>query len=112
MPRTAIEPYYRLNNGFFGTREPLTLESGATFDRYGTDFGKFASPEGTPMYQRALPPGAETGDHSVFRVLKPFTVESGQVAPPFGSFGGGTQYLLPDEIRFLLRDGFSERVTG
>ena len=108
---TAIEPYYPANNGFYGTPEATTLEPGATFDRYGTDFGRYASPEGTPLYQRALPPGSEDGVYSVFRVVEPLTVDAGAVAPAFGSFGGGTQYYLPSSINALLKAGVIERVV-
>jgi hypothetical protein len=87
------------------------LQPGATLDRYGSDFGRFTSPTGTPMYQRALPPGAEDGAYSVFRLVEPLAVEAGQVAPAFGSFGGGTQYLLPKSVKELLESGVIERVT-
>ena len=107
---TAIEPYYPANNGFSGSPAPTELQPGALFDRYGSDFGRFASPEGTPMYQRALPPGAEDGAYSAFRVIKPLTVDAGKIAPAFGSFGGGTQYVLPNSIKVLLESGVIERV--
>jgi hypothetical protein len=63
------------------------------------------------MHQRALPPGAEDGAYSVFRVVKPLTVQAGPVAPAFDSFGGGTQYLLPKSVKELLESGVIERVT-
>ena len=63
------------------------------------------------MHQRALPPGADDGAYSVFKVVEPLTVEAGQVAPAFGSFGGGTQYFMPDSIKRLLESGAIERVT-
>jgi len=111
QPGTAVQSYYSANNGFYGTPKATTLQPGATFNRYGSDFGRFTSPTGTPIHQRALPPGVEDGAYSAFRVVEPFTVQSGQVAPAFDSFGGGTQYLLPKSVKELLESGVIERVT-
>jgi Tuberculosis necrotizing toxin len=68
-------------------------------------------PSSTKMSGNTLPPGAEDGAYSVFRVVEPLTVQAGQVAPAFGSFGGGTQYLLPKSVKELLESGVIERVT-
>ncbi len=111
QPGTALQPYYPANNGFYGTPKATTLRPGAAFDRYGSDFGRFASPTGTPIHHCALPPGAEDGAYSAFRVVEPLAVQSGRVAPAFESFGGGTQYLLPKSVKELLGSGVIERVT-
>src|SRR5690606_9433488 len=42
-----------------GVSSPYVLEPGTLIDRYGSPFGTFASPEGTPYYARALKPGSD-----------------------------------------------------
>lgn len=34
----------------------VLLEKGRLLDRFGSEFGRFVSPEGAPYNQRALPP--------------------------------------------------------
>lgn len=54
---------------------------------------------------RALPPGANTSIHNTFKVLKPFEVQAGKIAPAFGQPGLGTQYLSPVSVDVLLKRG-------
>ena len=72
-------------------RRAETLQPGTRIDRFGAETGRFFSPEGTPLPQRALP-NAPVGPPSVYEVLKPLDVEAGVVAPAFGQPGLGIQY--------------------
>ncbi len=85
--------YYPPNNGAMqGTTKSLELPVGAKIDRFGSEFGKYFSPEGTPLELRALPP-QNSGGYNLYEVVKPFTVESSSIAPAFNQVGTGTQYF-------------------
>ena len=60
-----------------------------TFDRYGFGGGKFVIPTGTPPEMRSLRPGTETLPYNNYRVVKPFEVNSGGIAPAFNQLGFG-----------------------
>jgi hypothetical protein len=99
------------NRGFLeGTVERKFLMPGDMFDRYGFGGGKFASPTGTPFEMRSLRPGSESLPYNNYRVIKPFEVNSGCVAPAFNKPGLGTQYELPVSIDTLLKRGIIEKV--
>jgi hypothetical protein len=106
-----LVPYYPANGGFVGEPTPTTLDVGTRIDRYGSPYGKYASPEGTPYYQRSLPPGSDGKPYSIYELTKPLRVQSGTVAPAFGELGGGTQYLLPRSVRGLIDDAFLKEVS-
>ena len=98
-------------DGFLnGKFDEVTLNPGERFDRYGSDYGSFASPEGTPYSQRALAPGTDLKPYSVFEVIKPIKVKFGEIAPWFDEIGGGIQYVLPDIIDELLNAEIIRRV--
>ena len=98
-------------DGFLnGKFDEVTLNPGERFDRYGSDYGSFASPEGTPYSQRALAPGTDLKPYSVFEVIKPIKVKLGEIAPWFDEIGGGIQYVLPDIIDELLNAEIIRRV--
>lgn len=44
------------------------------------------------------------------KVMKPFPVQSGTVAPAYGQLGLGTQYLAPVRLEVLLRRGILREV--
>jgi hypothetical protein len=104
------ETYYPPNDGFGGLRTAKTMKHGELVDRYGTDYGRYVSPAGTPPEMRALPPGALDSPFSTFRVLQSFDVESGLAAPWFDQPGGGEQIYLPQSVKWLIDNGFLERV--
>ncbi len=87
-----------------------TLQPGALIDRFGGAGGRFVSPVGTPIPARALPPGVADAPYNVFRVVKPFDVRTGKIAPWFGQTGTGIQHELPVSVMDLLRNGYIERV--
>jgi RHS repeat-associated protein len=97
--------YYPPNMGFLGTPETKFLMPGEEITRFGSGTGKFFSPQGTPIPMRALPPDANTNISNTFKVLKPFEVQAGQVAPAFGQPGLGIQYLSPVSADVLLKHG-------
>ncbi|MGI8490943.1 glycohydrolase toxin TNT-related protein [Pectobacterium sp. S5] len=97
------------NRGFDGESSKFTLLPGSTIDRYGTEYGTFASPEGVPYRDRALKPGADGRPYNVYEVVKPITVDAGDIKGWFGYEGGGTQYELPDKIINLVENGSLKR---
>ncbi|MHA6194734.1 glycohydrolase toxin TNT-related protein [Pseudomonas wadenswilerensis] len=75
---------------------PFTLLPGTFIDRFGSDYGSFLSPVGTPYTERSLKPGTSRGAYSVFEVLSPIEVEVATIRPWFGESGMGIQYKLPE----------------
>jgi hypothetical protein len=102
---TTLTKFYPANNGFLGSTERIFLMPGEQISRYGSGSGKFFSPAGTPLSMRALPPGSNTGIFNTYKVLKPFEVQAGKIAPAFGQLGLGTQYLSPVSADVLLKRG-------
>jgi hypothetical protein len=99
------------NAGFIqGTVERKFLTPGETVDRFGFGRGKFVSPTGTPTEMRSLRPGTKNLPYSNYRIIKPFEVDAGGIAPAFNQPGLGTQYELPVQIDVLLKRGFIEKI--
>ncbi|WP_174866712.1 TNT domain-containing protein [Pectobacterium polaris] len=67
------------NRSFDGDSSKFTLLPSSTIDRYGTEYGTFASPEGVPYRYRALKPGSDGRPYNVYEVVKPITVDAGDV---------------------------------
>ncbi|KJK56482.1 TNT domain-containing protein [Saccharothrix sp. ST-888] len=78
----------------------VRLFPGQDIDRYGSEYGSFLAPEGIPYAARSIPPQSLDGSPAAgcnyrdYRVLKPFTVHAGPIAPWFGQPGYGLQYQL------------------
>ena len=109
---TALTKFYPGNSGFAGATERTFLMPGQTIDRYGgSGYSRFFSPQGTPDWARALPPGTAGQPLRTFEVVKPFEVESGTVAPWFNQPGGGLQYRTPVNLDTLLKRGIIKEVT-
>ena len=98
------------NNGFADIPMDEVLQPGARIDRYGSDYGSFTSPEGTPYEMRAVAPGTDQRPYSVFEVAESINVKSGSIASWFDEPGGGIQYLLPDTVDELLDAGILRRI--
>ncbi len=107
----------------------LTIFTGQRIDRFGSEFGSYLSPEGTPYGARGIPPQSldntttpATCNYSRYKVLKDIPVYSGPIAPALGQPGFGLQYVLDAAIfpgspanfnvGYLVTNGFLERVTG
>ena len=65
----------------------------------------YLAPKGTPAAMRSSAPGT-TNTLSSYQVVKPFPVQMGTTAPAFGQFEGGTQYLTPVRIQYLVEHGY------
>jgi len=107
---------------------PFILLPGRLIDRFGSEFGSFLAPLDTSYAARSLPPQsldnfdpAYTCNYHDYRVLKPFAVEAGPIAPGFGQPGRGTQYqvvssLLPGaprspNVMWLISNGYLQRLN-
>jgi hypothetical protein len=72
-----------------------TLQPGQIITRYGSNTGQYASPIGTSVAARALPPDVDTTIISGFEVAKPIeNVLTGTAKAWFGQPGGGVQYFF------------------
>jgi hypothetical protein len=102
-----LTPFYPSNNGFLGETTQMALKQGQRIDRFGgSEVSRFFSPEGTPNFMRALPPGTSSQPLRTFEVVKPFSVESGTVAPAFNQTGLGTQFRSSMQLGELIEEGF------
>ncbi|MBU0784401.1 MAG: glycohydrolase toxin TNT-related protein [Gammaproteobacteria bacterium] len=98
------------NRGFESTPETKVLMPGERIDRYGSPYGTYTSPEGTPYRARAPKPGTDLKPYSVYEVTQPIEVRSGSAKPWFGYEGGGTQYEMPKNMKDLEVAGKIKRV--
>lgn len=97
---------YPDNLGFYvaddGTvmRHKVELNKGTVLDRFGPETGSFLAPSGTPFTERSMPPSALNTpvEYTQYKVLKPFQVHQGLVAPYFNQVGLGTQQLLDNRL--------------
>lgn len=106
---------------------PVALIAGQLIDRFGSEGGTYLSPQGTPYAARGIPPeslnpypGGQPCNYYRYRVLKPFSVNSGPIAPAMGQPGFGLQYVLSNtlfagvtervDVTYLLSNGYVERV--
>jgi hypothetical protein len=107
----------------------LSLFAGQRLDRFGSEFGGYLSPEGTPYGARAIPPQSldtqtnpASCNYSRYKVLQTIPVYSGPIASGLGQPGFGLQYVLDATIfpgspanfnvGYLVANGYLERVTG
>ncbi|KAL1888889.1 hypothetical protein Sste5346_009273 [Sporothrix stenoceras] len=98
----------------------MTLPVGQLIDRFGSEYGSYASPAAAPFMQRALPPSnldtppgspVYPYNYHVYRVVVPIEVTAGPIAAWFGQPGQGVQYMLNDTILSLIDGGFLERTN-
>ena len=96
---------YQLTPDLRPVKMALTLFAGQRVDRFGSDFGGYLSPEGTPYAARAIPPQSlddtarpSSCNYSRFLVLKDIPVYSGPIARGLGQPGFGLQYVLDASI--------------
>ncbi|MER6397311.1 MULTISPECIES: TNT domain-containing protein [unclassified Kitasatospora] len=104
----------------------VTLYPNQNIDRYGSEYGAFLAPEGLPYASRSIPPQsldstpAPSCNYHDYKVLKPFKVHAGPIAPWFGQPGLGLQYqldagLVPDgparlNVLWLVDHGYLARI--
>nr|QIZ01800.1 TNT domain-containing protein [Streptomyces sp. S1D4-11] len=106
--------WYPDHNGFVlrngkPVEHSVTLRQGQLVDLFGSGFGNFLAPAGTPYAKRAIPPSnLDTYvkdypySYHLYRVLKPFTVEAGPIRPWFGQPGLGLQYVTKPSVADLV----------
>ncbi|MDH6112179.1 hypothetical protein P3T36_006795 [Kitasatospora sp. MAP12-15] len=104
-----------------------TLTPGQDIDRFGSEYGSFLAPEGLPYASRSIPPQSLDGNPAAgcnyhdYRVLKPFTVHAGPIAPWFAQVGLGWQYQLDAtlvsgapatiNVGWLVTNGYLQRLV-
>jgi len=98
------------NNGAIkGTEQTITLEKDQVITRYGSERGKYTSPEGTSFTERSLSPEYNVKEIQLnsYKVVKPIpNVESSTIKPYYFQKGMGTQYKLPYNIEYLRTNGY------
>ena len=108
---TELVSYWPPNDGAFGETKISVLEPGTIIDRYGYPGGTYTSPVGTPYSMRALPPGTNNRDYTVYEVLKPIpNVQESKIAPWFGEIGLGTQYKLDQSVQKYVDSGHLKEI--
>lgn len=120
---------YLLNPDGTPVKLQVTIFAGQRIDRFGSEFGSYLSPEGTPYGARGIPPQSldnattpATCNYSRYKVLRDIPVYSGPIAPALGQPGFGLQYVLDASIfpgspqgfnvGYLVTNGYLERVVG
>jgi len=94
LPTSTVWPPHR---GFSsGIIKRKFLPPGEIIDRYGSSWGRFTSPHGTPLPARSM------------RINNLNSVNAGFVEPWYGQPGMGVQYEMPVPIEILLKKGFLE----
>jgi hypothetical protein len=101
-------------------RREYTLAFGQRIDRYGSVYGSFLAPEGSPYASRSIPPqnlvsaaAPATCNYHDYLVIREFDVWAGPIAPWFNQPGRGIQFQLnPDflpgatNVLWLLNNGY------
>ncbi|UMB68202.1 glycohydrolase toxin TNT-related protein [Mycobacterium paraterrae] len=91
------------NDGFPAGYElqPAHLPEGTIIDRFGSEYGRYLAPDGTPFADRALPPESSGGDYNRYMVtgkgLPPgWQIVEGPVEPFYGQTPspGTLQYMI------------------
>jgi Tuberculosis necrotizing toxin len=120
---------YPPDDGFLANLKlAVTLPPGKTIDRFGSEFGAFLAPALSLYGQRAIPPQnlntfdpAYPCNYHAYKVLKPFSVRLGLVAPWFHQLGLGVQEKLdsalvpgaptPLSVLWLVDNGYLQRLN-
>ncbi|WP_081290635.1 TNT domain-containing protein [Mycobacterium asiaticum] len=103
------------NNGFpqEWVPRPAHLPAGTIIDRFGSEYGRYLAPDGTPFADRALMPESVGGEYNRYMVTgKPlppgWQILEGPVEPWFGQTPspGTTQYMIvgPDGVQVRVKE--------
>jgi len=125
------------NYGCCGAESEHTLHIGNFIDRFGSENGFFFGVPGEPYIYRSLPWFGNynknkdnykmkqnfykfyeeadinknpENDYHLYKIIKPFKVQSCIIAPAFGFPGGGTQYRSDNAVKDLLQNGYIKEV--
>lgn len=88
--------------------QPAHLPQGTIIDRFGSEFGRYLAPDGTPFADRALPPESVGGDYNRYMITGNalplrWQIVEGPVEPFYGQTptSGTIQYMIeaPDGVR-------------
>jgi hypothetical protein len=105
----------------------LILPVGTLVDRFGSPWGSYLAPAGTPFGLRAIPmenlsqdlrnKSAPPFNYYLYNVTEQFRVRVGPIAPHFGTPGYGLQYftdIAVDKkwnVKTLVEEGFLKDIT-
>ena len=93
--------------------QPAHLPAGTIIDRFGSEYGRYLAPDGTPFSDRALPPESVGGDYNRYMVtgkaLPPgWEIVEGPVEPFYGQTPapGTLQYMIvgPEGVKVTLKE--------
>ena len=100
------KPIYPPNNGAIGKEEKTTLPKGTVVSRYGSNRGKYTSPDGTSLGERSLDKKTRYDNElQRFKLTEEFECIEGVVAPWFDQVGRGIQYKFSKSIEQLIKEG-------
>lgn len=100
------KPIYPPNNGAVGVEEKTTLLKGTVVSRYGSNRGRYTSPDKTTLSKRSL--DRETRNDNEFhrfKIVRDIECIKGVVAPWFNQEGKGIQYKFSKPIEQLIKEG-------
>jgi uncharacterized protein YukE len=106
---------YPLNDGFPPgyVPQPAQLPEGAIIDRFGSEYGRYLAPDGTPFADRSLAPESVGGDYNRYMVTgKPlppgWQIVEGPVEPWYGQTPppSALQYMIvgPDGVKVTVKE--------
>ena len=99
-------PIYPPNNGAVGKEEKTVLPKGTVVSRYGSNRGKYTSPDGTSLGERSLDKKTRYDNElHRFKLTEEFECIEGVVAPWFDQVGRGIQYKFSKSIEQLIKEG-------
>lgn len=93
--------------------QPAQLPEGSYIDRFGSEYGRYLAPDGTPFANRSLAPESVGGDYNRYMVTgKPlppgWDIVEGPVAPWYGQTPspGTPQYMIvgPDGVQVSVKE--------
>ncbi|WP_223263752.1 TNT domain-containing protein [Rhodococcus sp. MTM3W5.2] len=93
-------------------RRPVVLQPGETMDRFGSPYGRFASPPGVPFPERGLPFTSLDQGYHQYQVVRPIPVFMGRIAEAMAQPGGGIQYHTTHSIVDLINAGYLREVVS
>lgn len=100
------KPIYPPNNGAIGKEEKTTLPKGTVVSRYGSNRGKYTSPDGTSLGERSLDKKTRYDNElHRFKLTEEIECIEGVVAPWFDQVGKGIQYKFSESIEQLIKEG-------